>query len=75
MGVPLKKRGKDLTPAQRATIWAYHLEGYSPLEITLKTPHPRSTITRFIQRHAESGSNIFETKPRSGRPQKVDLRG
>jgi transposase len=75
MGISLKKRGVELTDAQRATIWALHKEGYTPVQIATKTPHPSSTITQFIRRHTESGSTTFESKPRSGRPKKITERG
>ena len=75
MGVALKKRGVELTPAQRSAIWTLHTEGYTPRQISLKTPHTYSAIASFIRRHAKSGSSTFESKPRSGRPKKTTSRG
>jgi transposase len=75
MGVPLKKRGTELSVEQRAVIWQYYLDRLTPLQISRKLLHPRSTIAGFIKRHSESGSNTFKSKPRSGRPKKITERG
>jgi hypothetical protein len=65
-----KSRGKETTPAKRATVWTRHCSGYSMPEIIRLEQLPRSTIRSIISRREESGDSSFKSKPRSGRPKK-----
>jgi len=75
MGVALKKKRKELPPATRSRIWTLHEEGYNPTQISAKTGAPRSTINSVIARQTFFPDPTFETKPRSGRPNKISQRG
>jgi DNA-directed RNA polymerase specialized sigma24 family protein len=72
--VPKTKR-KELSPAHRVKIWTLHEEGYNPSQIRAKTGTPRSTINGVIARQILNPDPSFQTRPRSGQPQKVSQRG
>src|SRR5438046_4021005 len=70
-----KQKRTELSEVQRCRIWTLHEEGYNPTQISLKTGHPRSTVSSFLIRHTKSGSTTFKSNPRSGRPKKITPRG
>src|SRR5438046_2398042 len=70
-----KKKRTELSEVQRCRIWTLHEEGYNPTQISLKTGHPRSTVSSFLIRRAKNVSTTFKSNPRSGRPRKITVRG
>ena len=75
MAIAPKEKRKELTPAQRSSIWTLHLEGYTPTQISEKKGTPRTTITSFLKRQASATTDTFESLPRSGAKKKITSRG
>jgi transposase len=74
MAVQSKIQRRELTPTERAHLWALHCEGYTPTQIFHKTKVPRTTVTSLITRQSLSNNNSFESLPRSGAKKKLSPR-
>ena len=64
---------KELTPQQRAAIWALHIKGFTPTQIHRKKGTPRLTINSIIRRQQSASDELFKGKPQSVAKHKLSL--